>query len=85
MTEYIEREAAINQVLSNDIDNSYPRMDIVSRLHDLPAADVRPVVRGKWKRDGQCNILRCSECNTPSMNAQNFCSVCGADMMGGNK
>jgi hypothetical protein len=26
-----------------NIDKDYPRMDIAARLHDLPAADVRPV------------------------------------------
>jgi hypothetical protein len=50
MAEYIEREAAINEVLMGDIDTDYPRMDIAARLHDIPAADVRPVVTcGKCK------------------------------------
>lgn len=42
--EYIERADAMNAVLVGDIDKDFPQMDIAARLHDIPAADVRPVV-----------------------------------------
>lgn len=54
----------------------------VMRLLSLP--DVRPVVRGRWKRvDPRSTVVtfRCSECNYYAhMNATNFCPNCGADM-----
>lgn len=53
-------------------------------VEQLPAADVRPVVRGQWKRvDPRSTVVtfRCSECNYYAhMNATNFCPNCGADM-----
>ena len=78
--EYIEREAAINEVLMGNIDKDYPRMDIAARLHDLPAADVRPVVRGRWEYNPGDNIPYCSECMMPQDSECNFCPSCGADM-----
>jgi CRISPR/Cas system-associated protein Cas10 (large subunit of type III CRISPR-Cas system) len=65
-------------------------------LKDIPAADVRPVVRGKWKRDdteinGQKFPIgyRCSVCGTKFLIIDdprfNFCAACGADMKGENK
>ena len=47
MGEYIEREAAIKAVSENDFEG-YATW-AVKAIH---AADVRPVVRGKWKRRG---------------------------------
>ena len=58
----------------------------------IPAADVRPVVRGKWiDRDDKYygwNMWACSACGeefilaegTPDMNEYHFCPNCGADM-----
>lgn len=89
--EYIEREAAINEqkrfcgYLDNDMLN---RLEIATKR--IPAADVRPVVRGKWKRDynpnGSSNWQTCSACYAfillPSWRIENwnFCPNCGADM-----
>jgi hypothetical protein len=44
MAEYIKRTDAMNAVLVGDVDKDFPCMDIAARLHDIPAADVRPVV-----------------------------------------
>ena len=50
----------------------------------IPAADVRPVVRGKWKRvDYRSTVVtfKCSECGYYAHTlATNFCPTCGADM-----
>jgi rubredoxin len=60
----------------------------------FPAADVRPVVRGKWiDRDDDYygwNVWACSACGeefvlaegTPDMNNYHYCPNCGADMRG---
>lgn len=45
--EYISREAAIKAVYDNDCEG-YATWAIKA----VPAADVRPVVRGKWVADG---------------------------------
>ena len=56
-------------------------------LMDIPAADVRPVVRGKWKDAMQsCHDsphVKCSVCGEyywQYFNKFNFCPNCGADM-----
>lgn len=55
-------------------------------LDEVPAADVRPAVRGKWKVGGVFDdIGRCSCCHymfplDTAMTEFHFCPNCGADM-----
>lgn len=76
----------------------YKKINPIDYLDEVPAADVRPVVKGTWKTadsyagPGLMN-LRCSVCGEfggtwkdstlPSM-LYNFCPNCGADCRGGN-
>ena len=105
MPEYIEREAAI-ELLSQPITMSMclsteechhkiaqQRIDRYL-IENIPAADVRPVVRGKWLNDfcgkGRFSkrIVQCSLCGNfldlDGVNAgrgdANYCPNCGADM-----
>lgn len=60
--------------------------EIIDTLESIPAADVRPVVRGKWEVDGhhiKCSI--CSEymCIKDQEGAEiprEYCPNCGANM-----
>ena len=66
--------------------------DMLEEVEDYPAADVRPVVRGKWVNDhngkysASGDNFYCSICKDPSLRAfgkparTNFCPNCGADM-----
>ena len=57
--------------------------DVLNDVEDFPAADVRPVVRGKWKVYN--NTYICSSCGQPvSFWQSNFCPNCGADMREAN-
>ena len=49
---------------------------------EIPAADVRPVVRGKWidHQGGRWIYAKCSECGTVHDVKSNFCPNCGAMM-----
>lgn len=104
MAEYIERQAAIREFETNGSGFVYGRRTcaaIISRLKLVPAADVRPVVRGKWKLGGYGQIsdatekwydkylvggfLYCSVCKGRSSGKTNFCPHCGADMRGGEQ
>ena len=86
MTDYIPREAVLEFVepdarpfLAERI-KSIPAADVVERASGIigviPAADVRPVVRGKWEdvnvRDYSTNINGGLPLNVASM----CCSVC---------
>jgi len=89
MAEYIEREAAIaavdcTQVIVGDW--------IRNNIQKIPAADVRPVVRGRWILHDEVTdwdeTWECSVCGdefdmiegTPMDNGYRFCPSCGADM-----
>ncbi|MBP5461212.1 MAG: hypothetical protein J6Y20_03715 [Lachnospiraceae bacterium] len=49
MTEYIDREAAKEAVQKALAFHSYAGGTAASAIDKIPAADVRPVVRGKWE------------------------------------
>lgn len=91
MTDYISREAALEAAKK-----SHLYFDIKPIINSIPAADVRPVRRGKWIqttqpmgwRDEDC--AECSVCGEDFVldewamdeftNLMNFCPNCGADM-----
>ena len=53
-------------------------------IKEIPAADVRPVVRAVWRRYSPfTDTYECSNCGEQVIDQQfrtNFCSDCGADM-----
>lgn len=53
MTDYISREAiaAEAQSLSTHLLNEWDTLGVLALIDRQPAADVRPVVRGKWLPD----------------------------------
>lgn len=85
MGDYIERQSVVYAVRDHFCDSARTLEDIDA----IPAADVRPVVRGRWERiDGLDELdprMRCSVCGsveTP-LASHRFCPVCAADMKGG--
>lgn len=63
-------------------------LDCIYVIKEMPAADVRPVVRGKWKHDGSDwkNRFICDQCGYKwffEAEEARFCPNCGADMRGG--
>lgn len=89
MSEYISREAAKNYVIGRYDDQlGFITMeDIIDQLDYVPAADVRPVIRGKWvSANEQSNggtvycFSCCSECGRKTATNTDFCPNCGADM-----
>lgn len=81
MAEYIEREAALRIV------NGFCHpVNIGDEIAKLPAADVRPVVRGRWVKEHtpyNDHAYRCSACNKEIGilgNPLAYCPNCGAKM-----
>jgi DNA-directed RNA polymerase subunit RPC12/RpoP len=91
MSEYIEREAALK--ILTEYDRAHIKLkdkpilgiaSIAIEIGAIPAADVVPVVRGKWieTKTG----FHCSACKTKAKGTKdgallsNFCPNCGARM-----
>lgn len=96
MTDYIEREAALNFIANvecrpSELEAVKNALQVYSdHISSLPAADVQPVVHGKW--EAQCPDLvpmgstwYCSNCDEEydewgCKPPWRFCPYCGARM-----
>ena len=86
MDEYVKRKAVIDLITRR-----YENPEICTQeINSIPAADVAPVVHGRWIHDG-CRIeggidwCHCSECGKSDnfCARTNYCPKCGAKMDGG--
>ena len=106
MDEFISREATIKRIKEVYCVgcNSYHGVrcracgtgDAIDIIDDFPAADVAPVVHGRWihSRYEDCSeqfeLLKCSQCNHEAyamafyVRGGNYCPNCGAKMDGGD-
>lgn len=98
MAEYINREAAIKAIekadytlIANDADSC--KADYLREIiKSVPAADVAPVVHGRWDDSGRYRFengdlaIRCTGCGCSLREDEfekfvwNYCPVCGAKM-----
>ena len=111
MDEYISRKVAIAYIReqSEECQKAFEELggesgiyadaynDLAEDFYSIPAADVAPVVHGRWDDSGRYTFpsgstaVRCTNCGcalTESeyhLNNWNYCPVCGAKMDGGNK
>lgn len=88
MAEYIELETLLERA---EYDNNYRLVIPAEAIKAAPAADVAPVVHGRWIADGDGYhwTYNCSICawkdGYPFNERHNFCPNCGAKMDGGTK
>lgn len=89
MAEYIDRDAALAQCKRH---NDYTGWSIADGIEAIPAADVAPVVHGRWEMrptgmatdTGPEYKAYCTVCNEPNKQYQPpYCPHCGAKMDGG--
>ena len=84
MAEYIDKWQAVSNLICAGLKDDQKAVDAIQFM---PAADVKPVVHGKWTLhpDGSAT---CSECHFWQNsiwdldNWQNYCGVCGAKIDG---
>lgn len=91
MAEYIEREAAFDAI--TDLAGKAPTRSAYEAvwksaraLKKIPAADVVPVVHGKWMpfhSEAAGDIQYCSACEIGFDAKTDYCPHCGAKMDGG--
>lgn len=87
MDEYIKRETAVRMVMAakwGDGSDGAMAMEIVA---STPAADVAPVVHGRWKTNSdRPDSLICSVCKCGfdmwKHDPHNYCPNCGTKMDG---
>lgn len=100
MAECIEREALIEKLRTMPIPKQAGRANTwldncaagvnaaIWEVASFPAADVAPVVHGRWIYDKKAQRPYCSVCKEYFYGATNspmsYCSNCGAKMDGGN-
>lgn len=90
MAEYIKKQVALDAILSEPPDAHYPSW-YAERIKALPAADVVPVVHGRWEQDadGDWYCTNCDEvvaiCDSGRERTYRkpYCPNCGAKMDGG--
>lgn len=94
MAEYIEREAAIEYLMTNmgwkdedgySVDDADEKRNIITDLiSGIPVADVKPVVHAHFYVDDGCAY--CSNCRNnfkkAILKAVKFCPMCGAQIDG---
>lgn len=90
MAEYIDKGTAIAKLTALEVTEPNATMTSAKRLlADVPAADVAPVVHGRWISflDGDHimpeRYYRCSRCGRVESRQQPYCH-CGAKMDGGD-
>lgn len=86
MGDYIERQSVVYAVRDHFCDSART----LEAIDAIPAADVRPVVRGRWIEKpyllGTTNVCSvCGENYGMPHGKYNFCPNCGADMRGGDE
>ena len=89
MPDYIDREAANLDLAEQGFDWDKAKQALAS----VPAADVVPVVHGRWDESKEHFYLMngckewinfyCSECDAPNNSPTDYCPNCGAKMDGG--
>ena len=98
MAEYISREAAIAYIReqSEECQKAFEELggesgiyadaynDLAEDFYSIPAADVAPVVHGRWIYDEKAQRPYCSVCKRHFYGATNspmsYCPNCGAKM-----
>ena len=82
MPEYIEREAAIESIISEPQDAHYPYW-YADKIKSIPVADVAPVRHGRWVPTKAPFMNECEDCSvcgyrTVWGHRSNYCPNCGA-------
>lgn len=91
MAEYIEREA-VEKFIEDGLNNQdvakrfgHDAIEIMAEVHYMPAADVAPVVHGRWMpfhSEAAGDIQYCSACEIGFDAKTDYCPHCGAKMDG---
>lgn len=83
MAQYIKRSQVTDALIDNTSIVGDLLVEAVNAICDIPASDVRPVVRGRWIKHRFTESMfgfECSVCHTTWDTLTDFCPFCGSDM-----
>ena len=86
MTEYIDREAMLEQIARRESLMVGDKMISIDALRTFimnrPVADVKEVKYGEWIYDSNTDVPRCSECGEDAIDGiiTPYCPHCGSKM-----
>lgn len=89
MAEYIEREAAMKELMNDAPEQvGYSRQDAADCIRYMDSADVAPVKHGQWEFLGPNRLIKgcmCGTCSVCKVRCKyivntDICPNCGADM-----
>ncbi len=95
MAECIKRDVVMKEIMAAKWMDGYDGAMAMAIAASAPAADVAPVVHGRWihSRYEDCSeqfeLVKCSQCNHEAyamafyVRGGNYCPACGAKMDGG--
>ena len=90
MADYIEKQAAKKALYAGFSFHDYAGCTAAAILDEVPPADVRPVIRGRWINEERVGFgsveAECSNCGRRMIYnpAWRCCPWCMADMRGGD-
>lgn len=88
MAEYIERETAIDAIMSEPTDTHYPSW-YADKIESISVADVVPVRHGRWihtdyaihwAAKDECSECTYHTCDRDDLSEYNYCPNCGSKM-----
>lgn len=93
MDEYIKRAAIMEFPIRKDHCDKeranehfiFGIESVLEYVQNLPAADVAPVVHGRWVYHDDDGVVTCSGCGNAESSEGRYCSYCGAKMDGGGE
>lgn len=85
LTEFNKTCALCRELVLRPMCDKCSNADSIRHIKELTPADVKPIVRGEWKRIDEYvygEKWQCTHCEETNQWRARFCPNCGADMRG---
>lgn len=85
MADFVSRSKVEFELCGGNLPEKYKEFirRVLNDKNLIPAADVAPVVHGRWVHHDD-GVVTCSECGNAESCEGCYCSYCGAKMDGGD-
>ena len=85
MADFVSRSKVEFELCGGNLPEKYKEFirRVLNDKNLVPAADVAPVVHGRWVHHDD-GVVTCSECGNAESSDSYYCRYCGAKMDGGD-